>query len=42
MCQKVVATFNRLHLGMSVLELCERGKVRFSQLKVGQEGACIN
>jgi hypothetical protein len=42
MCQKVVATFNRLHPGMSVLELCERGKVRFSQLKVGRDGACVN
>jgi len=39
MCQKVVATFNRLYPGMSVLELCERGKVCFSQLKVGREGA---
>ena len=27
---------------MSVLELCEKGKVRFSQLRVGQEGACVN
>ena len=27
---------------MSILELCKRGKVHFSQLKVGQEGACIN
>ena len=42
MCQKVVATFNRLHLGMSVLELCERGKVCLGQLRVGQEGACVN
>ncbi len=40
--QKVVATFNRLYPGMSVLELCEKGKVRFSQLKVGREGACVN
>jgi hypothetical protein len=42
MCQKVVRTFNRLYPGMSVLELCEKGKVCFSQLRVGQEGACIN
>jgi hypothetical protein len=42
MCQKVVATFNRLYPGMSVVELCERGKVRLSQLKVGREGACVN
>jgi hypothetical protein len=28
--------------GMSVLELCEKGKVRLNQLKVGREGACIN
>jgi hypothetical protein len=42
MCQKVVATFNRLYPGMSVLELCEKGKVRFSELKVGREGACVN
>ncbi len=42
MCQKVVGTFNRLYPGMSVVELCEKGKVRLSQLKVGQEGACVN
>jgi hypothetical protein len=42
MCQKVVATFNRLYPGMSVLELCEKGKVRLGQLKVGREGACVN
>jgi len=38
----VVATFNRLYPCMSILELCERGKVRLSQLKVGREGACVN
>jgi len=42
MCQKVVAAFNRLHPGMSVLELCKQGKVRLGQLRVGREGACIN
>jgi hypothetical protein len=42
MCQKVVATFNRLYPGMSVTELCERGKVRLSSLKVGREGTCVN
>jgi hypothetical protein len=42
MCQKVVATFNRLYPGMSILELCEKGKVHFSQLKVGRDGACVN
>ena len=42
MCQKVVATFNRLHPGMSIVELCKRGKVCLSQLRVGREGACVN
>ncbi len=42
MCQRVVATFNRLYPNMSVLELCQRGKVHLSQLKVGREGACVN
>ena len=42
MCQKVVAAFNRLHPGMSVLELCKQGKVCLGQLRVGQEGACVN
>jgi hypothetical protein len=42
MCQKVVATFNRLYPGMSVLELCKRSKVRLGRLKVGREGACVN
>ena len=41
-CQKVVATFNRLHPGMSVGELCEKGKVRFGDLRVGRPGACVN
>jgi len=38
----VVATFNRLYPGMSVMELCEKGKVRFGDLKVGRAGACVN
>jgi hypothetical protein len=42
MCQKVVRTFIRLYPGMSVVELCEKGKVRLSQLKVRREGACVN
>jgi len=42
MCKKVVATFNRLHPGMSVGELCKKGKVRFRDLKVGRPGACVN
>ncbi len=42
LCQKVVAAFNRLHPSMTILELCSRGKVRFGQLKVGKDGACVN
>ncbi len=42
MSQKVVGTFNRLYPGMSLLELCEKGKVLFSQMRVGREGACVN
>jgi len=42
LCQKVLATFNRLYPGMSVVELCEKGKVQFSDLKVGRAGACVN
>ena len=42
MCQKVVGTFNRLYPSMSVVELCEKGKVRLSQLKIGREGTCVN
>jgi hypothetical protein len=42
LCQKVVAAFNRLHPSMTILELCLWGKVRFGQLKVGKEGACVN
>ena len=41
MCQKVVGTFNRLNPCMSTVELCEKGKIRLSQLKVGREGACV-
>jgi len=42
MCQNEVATFNRLYPCISVLELCEKGKVHFGDLKVGREGACVN
>jgi hypothetical protein len=42
LCQKVVAAFNRLHPSMTILELCSRGKVRFGQLKVRKDGACVN
>ena len=42
LCQKVVATFNRLHPGMSVGELCEKGKIRFGELRVGRPGACVH
>jgi hypothetical protein len=42
MCQKVVRTFNRLYPGMSVVELCEKGKIKIAQLRVGRDGACIN
>ncbi len=39
---KVVASFNRLYPSLTILDLCTRGKVQFSQLKVGKEEACIN
>jgi hypothetical protein len=42
LCQKVVAAFNRLHLSMTILGLSSWGKVRFGQLKVGKDGACVN
>jgi hypothetical protein len=42
LCQKLVAAFNRLYPSMTILEQCLRGKVRFGQLKVGKEGACVN
>jgi hypothetical protein len=42
MCQRVVGTFNRLYPGMSVVELCKKGKVKLNQLRVGRDGACIN
>ena len=42
MCQKVVTTFNRIYPGMPILELCKKGKVRFNQLRVWHEGACVN
>jgi hypothetical protein len=42
MCQKVVGTFNRLYLGMSVVELCEKCKVSLSQFRVGRDRACVN
>ncbi len=38
----MVRTFNRLYLDMSVVELCEKGKVRLSQFRLGRDGACIN
>jgi len=27
---------------MSIVELCEKGKIRLSQLKIGREGTCVN
>jgi hypothetical protein len=30
------------HVRLGAVRLCERGKVRLSQLKVGREGACVN
>jgi hypothetical protein len=27
---------------MTVFELCSWGKVRFGQLKIGKDGACVN
>jgi hypothetical protein len=42
LCQKVVASFNRLYPSLTILDLCTWGKVKFGHLKVGKEGACIN
>jgi hypothetical protein len=38
----VVAAFNKLYPTMTILELCSRGKIRFGNLKVGKDGACVN
>ena len=40
--QKVVATFNRLHPTLTIMDLCQKGNVRFAALRIGREGACVN
>jgi hypothetical protein len=42
LCQKVVASFNRLYPSLTILDLCTQGKVKFGQLKIGKEGSCVN
>jgi hypothetical protein len=42
LCQKVVGTFNRLYPGLTITDLCKQGRVKFSMLRVGREGACMN
>jgi hypothetical protein len=42
LCQKVVATFNRLYPSLTILDLCSQGKVQSGHFKSGKDGACIN
>jgi hypothetical protein len=42
LCQKVVATFNRLYPSLTILDLCSQGKVQFGHFKFGKDGACAN
>jgi hypothetical protein len=42
LCQKVVATFNRLYPSLTILDLCSRGKVQFGHFKIEKDGACVN
>ncbi len=42
LCQKVVGTFNRLYPKLTITDLCQQGHVKFSLLRLGREGACIN
>jgi len=40
--QKAVATFNQMYPGLTITDLCQQGRVKFSLLRFGQEGACMN
>jgi hypothetical protein len=42
LCQKVVASFNRLYPSLTILNLCTQDKVKFGQLKIGKEGSYVN
>ena len=43
LCQKVVATFNRLYPSLTIVDLCTQGNVRLTSLRTGLPGgACLN
>ena len=42
LCQKVVATLNRLYPSLTIPELCTRGNVKLNSVKMGGPGACLN
>jgi hypothetical protein len=42
LCHKVVTLFNQLYPALTAHDLCTRGKIPFSQLRIGKQGACIN
>ena len=42
LCQKAVGTFNRLYPELTITDLCQQGRVKFSLLRCGREGACMN
>jgi hypothetical protein len=42
LCQKIVASFNRLYPISTLHYLCTQGKVSINQLRIGRPGACIS
>jgi hypothetical protein len=42
LCQKAVATFNRLYPTMTLVEMCRQGGIKFSAVQVGKKGDCSN
>jgi hypothetical protein len=42
LCQKVVGTFNRLYPELTIMDLCQQCHIKFSILRFGREGACMN
>jgi hypothetical protein len=42
LCQKAVAAFTQVYPKMTLMELCRKGGIKFSQVQVGRKGDCSN
>jgi hypothetical protein len=42
LCQKAVEMFNKAYPTLTILDLCRKGGVRFSELQTGKSSRCLN